>query len=146
MQYSFLDRKLDSLYGSEQTLVDLIGYFSLIAIMVACLGLLGLSIFAAERRTKEIGIRKVLGASIPGLLVLLSKEFTVLLLISNAIAWPVAYYLATEWLGSFAYRIDLSPFVFVLAGSIALLVALATVGTQAVKAALANPVQSLRYE
>ena len=114
--------------------------------MIACLGLFGLATFAAERRIKEIGIRKVLGASVPNLVKLLSSDFVKLVLIANVIAWPTAYFAMNSWLEEFAYRIDINVGVFIIAGSIAFLLALFTVSFQAVKAALSNPVEALKYE
>jgi putative ABC transport system permease protein len=116
------------------------------AIIIACLGLFGLISFAAEQRTKEIGIRKVLGASVANLVSLLSRDFLKLVAMANVIAWPVAWFAMNKWLENFAYRIDINWWVFALAGGLALVIALATVSTQAIKAALANPVESLRYE
>ncbi|KAA0227551.1 ABC transporter permease [candidate division KSB1 bacterium] len=146
LEYSFLDRKLEQLYGGEQKLSQVINYFTIIAVILACLGLFGLSSFAAERRTKEIGIRKVLGATITSVAALLSKDFVKLVLFANFIAWPIAWYAMNRWLRDFAYRIEIGWWVFTLAGGIALLIALLTVSTQAIKAALANPVEALRYE
>ena len=120
--------------------------FVLIAIIVACLGLYGLSSFTALQRTKEIGIRKVLGASIPNIIGLLSKDFLKLILIALVIASPVTWYLMNSWLKDFAYRIDIQWWVFVFAGFIAIGVALITVGYQSIKAAMANPIDSLRDE
>ena len=120
--------------------------FSILAIMIACLGLFGLSSFTTEQRTKEIGVRKILGATVNNIIVMISKQFIWLVLISNLIAIPIAYYLMTKWLEDFAYRINISFWVFVLSGGIALLIAILTVGFQAIKAATANPVEALRYE
>jgi putative ABC transport system permease protein len=120
--------------------------FSALAILIACLGLFGLTAFAAEQRTKEIGIRKVLGASVASIVGLLSKDFLKLALIANLLSWPAAYFAMNKWLQNFAYRIDIGWWVFALAGGLALLIALATVSTQAIKAAVANPVEALRYE
>ena len=117
-----------------------------LAVFIACLGLLGLAAFAVERRTKEIGIRKVMGASAPYLAAKLGREFVVLVLLANLIAWPVAYFAMSKWLQSFAYRISLGPGTFILAALGALLVAVLTVSTQTLRAASANPVESLRYE
>ena len=121
-------------------------YFSLLGILIASLGLFGLSSYTTERRIKEIGVRKVLGATETGIVLLLSKEIVRWVLLANIIAWPVAYWLADRWLGSFAYRINLGWTTFVLAGLVALSIAVITVSFQAVRAALANPVESLRYE
>ncbi len=113
---------------------------------VACLGLFGLAAFTAERRTKEIGIRKVLGASAGSIVMLLSKDFLTLVMVANLIAWPVAYWAMRDWLTNFAYRIDLHWIIFVLSGGLALLVAFLTVSYQAWKAACTNPVDALRKE
>ena len=144
--YSFLDEDLDRFYRAEQRLGRIFSSFSLVAIFVACLGLFGLVSFTAERRTREIGVRKTLGASVADIVILLSKDLVKLVVLANAIAWPVAYYAMQGWLKDFAYRIDLGVGVFALGGILALLVALATVGLQAVKAALTNPADALRYE
>lgn len=144
--YSFLDEEFDALYRAEQRVSKIVGIFAVLAILVACLGLLGLAAYTAEQRTKEIGIRKVLGASVGGIVMLLSKEFLKWVLISNVIAWPLAYYFMNSWLANFAYRIDLSLTVFLVAGISAILIALLTVSLQAVKAATANPVEALKYE
>ena len=124
----------------------LVGTFALLAILVACLGLFGLAAFTAEQRTKEIGVRKVLGASVKSIVLLLSKEFATLVLVANLIAWPVAYFVIGDWLQNFAYRVDVAWWVFLLAGVTALLIALGTVGYQALRAALSNPIEALRYE
>jgi putative ABC transport system permease protein len=144
--YSFLDDDYDNLYRNEMQTEKVFAVFSCLAIAIACLGLLGLSAFAAERRTKEIGVRKVLGASVPNLIGLLSSEFTKWVLLANVIAWPIAYYAMNNWLQNFAYRIPINVWVFLSAGTVALAIALLTVGFQAAKAATANPVESLRYE
>ncbi len=144
--YSFLDTEFNLLYGDEEKLAQVVVYSSGLAIFVACLGLLGLVSFIVEQRKKEIGIRKVLGASINSILLLLSKRIITWVLIANVIAIPFAYYLMNKWLEDFAYRIDISWWMFSLAGGIALLIALATVSFHAIKAALANPVESLRCE
>jgi putative ABC transport system permease protein len=144
--FFFLDEHLDRLYSAEQKLSRLFGYFAFLAIFIACLGLFGLAAYAAERRTKEIGIRKVLGATVANVTGLLSKDFVKLVLLANLIAWPVAWYAMNKWLENFAYRIEISWWVFALAGGLALVIALLTVSAQAIRAALANPVESLRYE
>jgi putative ABC transport system permease protein len=110
------------------------------------MGLFGLITFTSQQRSKEISIRKVLGASVPGIVTLLSKDFLKLVLIANVIAWPLAWWTVSKWLENFAYRIDLSPVLFICAGLAALLIALLTISFQAIKAALANPVKSLRNE
>ena len=144
--YSFLDADLSRLYVDDGRFGGAVNAFTGLAIFIACLGLFGLASFSVEERTKEIGIRKVLGASVTGIVKLLSKEFAKLVLVSNLIAWPLAYLVMTRWLQGFAYRTDIGIWIFFLAGGVALVVALATVGIQAVKAATANPVESLRYE
>jgi len=146
IQYGFLDKSLDALYKSEQRLNILFTWFSPLSIIIACLGLYGLILYTAERKTKEIGVRKVLGASVPGVIILLVKEFAKWVLIANIIAWPIAYYFMHNWLQNFAYKINISWWLFILAGGIAFTIALLTVSFQAIKAATANPVESLRYE
>jgi putative ABC transport system permease protein len=121
-------------------------YFSFLAVLIGCLGLFGMASFTAEQRTKEIGIRKVLGASVPGIIRLLAKEFMLLVILANLIALPVAYFAMNRWLQGFAYRMDIHAWVFVLSAALSLTIALVTVSYQAVRAALANPVDSLRYE
>ncbi|MGH7598155.1 MAG: FtsX-like permease family protein [bacterium] len=145
-EYSFLDDDFDKLYRSEQRVSKFFISFSALAIFIACLGLFGLTAFAAEQRTKEIGIRKVLGASVAGIAGLLSSEFAKLVLVANIVAWPIAYYAMNRWLQDFAYRIEIGWWTFALAGGAALLIALLTVSAQAIRAALANPVEALRYE
>ena len=126
--------------------MQIFGLFSLLAIFVACLGLFGLVAFMAERRTKEIGIRKTLGASIPDLTLLLSKEFIKLVIVANLVAWPIAYYAMNLWLQQYAYRIQPGLGIFIISGTLALIIALSTISYQAIKAARANPIDSLRYE
>lgn len=145
-EYFFLDEDYDKQYQAEQRLGTVFSNFSILAIFIACFGLLGLASYAAEQRTKEIGIRKVLGASVSGIVGLLSKDFVKLVLVANLLAWPVAWYAMSHWLQGFAYRVDLGWWIFALAGGVALLIAVLTVSTQAIKAALANPVKALRYE
>jgi putative ABC transport system permease protein len=144
--YFFLDQWLDQMYKAEENTEKVIASFSSLAIFLACLGLFGLVSFSAEQRTKEIGIRKVMGASIRNIVLMLVKDFVKWILIANIIAWPVAYYFMNQWLQDFAYRINISWWIFLAAGSSALIIALATVSFQAIKAATANPVESLRYE
>ncbi len=145
-EYSFLDQDWNKLYVHEMKFGIIANIFSCLAIAIACLGLFGLVTFSVEERTKEIGIRKVLGASVGGVVKLLSKDFVKVVLLANLIAWPTAYYFMTKWLNSFAYKTGISIWIFLMAGAIALFVALATVSFQAIKAATANPVKSLRYE
>jgi putative ABC transport system permease protein len=144
--YNFLDAAFDAQYRSEQRVGSLFSIFSTLSIFIACLGLFGLCAYIAERRTKEIGVRKVLGASVQSVVVLLSKEFVRLTLIAAFIAFPVAWWAMNKWLQDFAFRINIGWDVFLIAGLCTLLVALVTVSFQAVKAALANPVKSLRTE
>ena len=144
--FHFLDQQIDAQYGSEHRLRRLFGTFSLLAVLISCLGLLGLVAFTAEQRTKEIGIRKVLGASVPRIMNLLCREYLLLVALANAIAWPVAYLLMDRWLRGFVYRTGIHAGLFLLAGLSALLITLLTVSFQAFRAARANPVDSLRYE
>jgi len=144
--YRFLGETIDSFYTGEQRIATILRYFTILALFISCLGILGLSSFTAEQRTKEIGIRKVLGASVPGIVVLLSKEFTKWVLFANIIAWPVAYYFMKQWLENFAYRINLGLGIFLISAVTTLLIALITVSFQAVKSARANPVNTLKYE
>ncbi|MES2606397.1 MAG: ABC transporter permease [Pseudomonadota bacterium] len=143
---SFLSERMDALYSSDIRLGQLYSYFSVLAILIASLGLFGLATFNAQRRTKEIGVRKVMGSSVWGIVVLLTSDFSRLVLLSNLIAWPVAYFVMNRWLENFAYRIDLTPLVFVGSGLIALCIAWVTVGGTAAKAASQKPVLALRYE
>ncbi len=144
--YSFLDTTFDNQYRKDEKLSRLLSYFTLIAIFIACLGLFGLASFSAERRTKEIGIRKVLGASVGGIIRLLNQDFIKWVLIANIFAWPMVWWIMNKWLQDFAYRTSISIWVFVLSGLIALGIALLTVSYQATVTATANPVKSLRYE
>jgi putative ABC transport system permease protein len=146
IEYVFLDEQYDELYRAEERLGQLFGYFTTLAIIIGCLGLFGLSAFSAEQRTKEIGIRKVLGASIPGVIVLLVKEFTKWVLLAVVIAWPLGYFMMNKWLQNFAYRTSLEFGTFFLAAALALIISIITVIYQAARAAIANPIDSLRYE
>ncbi|MGN6530322.1 MAG: ABC transporter permease, partial [Ginsengibacter sp.] len=145
-QYNFLDDNYSKLYESERRQGSIFTVFSCIAIFIACLGLFGLSAFTIIQRFKEIGIRKVLGASTGSIVQLISKDFLLLVLIGAFIAFPIAWYAMNRWLADFAYRINIGWWVFVLAGFIALIIAFATISIQAIKAALSNPVKSLRTE
>jgi len=144
--YQFMDEAFDSIYRSEQRVGKIFITFAILAIFIACLGLFGLATFSAEQRTKEIGIRKVLGASVLQITTLLSKDFLKLVLIAFVIASPIAYYFMDKWLADFAYRITISWWIFALAGVSAISIALFTVSWQSIKAALTNPVKSLRSE
>ena len=144
--YKFVDDQFDQFFKTEMLIGKLASVFSILAIFISCLGLFGLAAYTAERRTKEIGIRKVLGASANGLAGLLSKEFLILVLISCLLAFPIAWWMMHNWLDSYEYRVSISWPIFLVAGLLAMLIALLTVSVQAIKAALANPIQSLRSE
>jgi putative ABC transport system permease protein len=146
IEYRFLDESFDQMYKAEDKLKSLLWIFTAITVFVACLGLFGLAAYAAERRKKEIGIRKVLGASVQGIVLLLSKEFVRLVVVALLIASPIAWYAMKGWLEDFAYRIELEWWIFAIAGILAIVIALLTVGFQSVKAAVMNPVKSLRSE
>jgi putative ABC transport system permease protein len=146
IEYKFLDENFEEMYLAEDKLKSLLWIFTTVAIFVGCLGLFGLAAYAAERRIKEIGIRKVLGASVQGLAFLLSKDFVKLVLIALLIASPIAWYLMNQWLQNFAYRVELSWSIFLVAGVIAVLIASLTVAGQAIRAARTNPVKNLRSE
>ena len=144
--YSFLDEDYQALYRAEQTTERVFGVFAVLAIVIGCLGLFGLAAFTAEQRTKEIGVRKVLGASVTSIVVLLSKKYLALVVLAFLVAAPVAYLAMDRWLDTFAYRIEISWQIFLMAGLTAIGIALLTVSYQAIRAALADPVKSLRYE
>jgi putative ABC transport system permease protein len=144
--YTFMDNDFDNLYKDEQQTGRLFISFAVFAIFIACLGLFGLVTYAAEQRTKEIGIRKVLGANVGGIVALLSKDFLILVIIASLIAFPVAWWAMDQWLQSFAYRIGISWWIFVLAGGTAVFIALVTVSIQTIRAAMANPTSSLRAQ
>lgn len=145
-EYVFLDDEFRSAYRPEERLGKLVGLFALLAVFVACLGLLGLASFTAERRTREIGIRKVLGSSVSGVVMLLSRELLLLVGLANLIAWPLAWWLMRDWLQEFAYRTEIHLSNFILGGLAALAIAWLTVSYQALKAALIDPAKALRYE
>jgi len=144
--YSFIDENFDQLYKSEEKLKRIFSYFAFLAVFIGCLGLFGLASYIAERRSKEIALRKVLGASSTGLVFLLSKEFTKWTLLANVFAWPVGYLVMSRWLQNFAYRSTISFTVFIFAGSLAWVIASLTVGYQTIKASLADPVIAMKYE
>jgi putative ABC transport system permease protein len=144
--YTFLDDTFNNEYKADIKVSQIILIFSVITIIISALGLLGLAAFTTEQRTKEIGIRKVLGATVVNITTLLSKDFVKLVLIAIVFAFPIAYIATNKWLQDFAYRINISWLFFALAGLIAVLIALTTVSSQAIKAAVANPVKSLRSE
>lgn len=142
----FMDERFDSMYRSEERIGILLKYFAVLAIFVACLGLFGLASFSAEQRTKEIGIRKTLGASVSRITVLVCREFFILVLLSNIIAWPLAYFVMKNWLQNYAFRTPLGLLIFLTAMTIAVVVAILSVSYQAIRAAHASPANSLRYE
>jgi ABC-type antimicrobial peptide transport system permease subunit len=145
-EYRFLDDDYDMMYRGVEREMTVVRTFTVLAILISCLGLFGLAAFTAEQRTKEIGIRKVMGASVPGVVVLLSKEYAKWVLVANVIAWPVSYFLMNGWLQDYHYRIGLGIPIFLLAAAISVLIAQLTVSYQAIRAARSNPVNSLRYE
>jgi putative ABC transport system permease protein len=145
-EYRFVDADFDRAYVNIERMGRLANVFTFFAVFIACLGLFGLASFTAEQRSKEIGIRKVLGASMPGIVVLLSREFTKWVLVANLIGWPVAYLVMHRWLQNFAYRVNMGLGIFILSGLAALTIALVAISYQTIKAATANPVDSLRYE
>lgn len=144
--FDFMDQKYAALYRSEQRISDLAKYFSAIAIFISCLGLFGLSAFTAEQRAKEIGVRKALGATVQNLVLLLTKDFTKLVLIAIGIAIPVSWYLMNRWISGFAYNSGIQWWVFAASGFLAVAIAWLTVSWQSIKAALMNPVKSLKSE
>jgi putative ABC transport system permease protein len=144
--YFFLDSFFNNQYKREQQFGEVFGFFAGLAIVVACLGLFGLAMFTAVQRTKEIGIRKVLGSSGTGIFVLLSRDFLLLVLVANAFAIPVTWFLMNQWLDTFAFRIDVGVGVFVLSAIASALIALITISYQSISAAYTNPIDALRYE
>jgi len=144
--YFFLDESFNDQFKETERIRELISYFAGLAIFIACLGLFGLASFIAEQRTKEIGIRKVLGASTSGIVFMISRELTKMIVLANAIAWPVAYFVMRNWLQTFPYREKISVLIFIFSGTIVLFIGLATISFQSIKAGLANPVDSLKYE
>jgi putative ABC transport system permease protein len=146
LQYSFVDAEIAKQYGNELKMEGIFYGFSALSLLIACLGLFGLSTFVVERKIKEIGIRKVLGANVSGIVGLLSKDFLKLVLISILIATPLSWYFMNNWLQDFAYRIQINWWVFIEAGIIAIFIAFITVSIKSIKAAIANPVKSLRTE
>ena len=145
-EYGFVDERLDGMYRSEKATGELLKYFTFLAVFISCIGLLGLISFIALQRTKEIGIRKVLGASVLSIVFLLTKEFVLLVALANVIAWPLAYWVAKKWLTNFSYQTSVGLAAFVLSGGMALIIALAMASLQSLQTATANPTDSLRYE
>jgi putative ABC transport system permease protein len=146
LNYTFLDQQFEQRYRSEQVTGKLVNIFAVIALFISCLGLFGLTSFTVEQRTKELGVRRILGASVAGIVVMLSKDFLKLVFIGFVIATPITWYMTNQWLQNFADRIEIGASVFLLAGFAAILIALATVSWQSIKAAIANPVDCLRNE
>ena len=144
--YFFLDETFDRLYRSELRLGEIFIYFTIIAIFISCLGLFGLATFTADQRVKEVGIRKTLGASVPAIVILLTRDFIRWVLLANIVAWPVAYYFMSEWLSNFAYRIEMNAYPFLISGLLAFIIAIATISIQTAKVAMTNPVDTLKYE
>ena len=146
MEYFFLDENFNKQYRAEEKMLTAFGYFAALTILIACLGLYGLASFTAEQRTKEIGIRKVLGSSVSEIMLLLSKDFAMLVVISVILATPLAWYGMHHWLQNFAYRTEIHWWIFALAGLAALVIAMLTVSFQARKAARLNPIRALRAD
>jgi putative ABC transport system permease protein len=144
--YEFIDDRYSRLYASETSQQELFFIFAMLAIFIASLGLFGLATFNTIQRSKEVSIRKVLGASVQSILQLLSKEIVILILIANVVAWPLAWYFMKEWLAGFAYRIEMNMLPYLAAGTLTLIVTLIIVSTQTLKAALMNPATNLRSE
>jgi len=145
-EFRFLDESIDSLYKNDQKVGKVINIATVLALFITCMGLFGMASFSAEQRTKEIGIRKVFGASIPSIFFLLSKQFSKWVIAANVVAWPVAYFVMSKWLSGFAFRTSLNILFFVFAAAVALMIAMITVSYQTLRTALANPIHSLRHE
>jgi len=146
LDYKFLNETIDVMYGAEQRMSKIFIYFALLAIFISCLGLFGLASFIAERRIKEISVRKVLGASVPGIVLLLTREFFKWIIIANFIAWPIGWYFMNNWLQNFVYRTEIYLWPFLLAGVFALAISVITVCSHTLKTAFSNPADSLKYE
>jgi putative ABC transport system permease protein len=146
LDYFFLDESFEQMHIADKKMGEIFSIFSILAIFVACMGLFGLAAFTAEQKTKEIGVRKVLGASVPSIYLMLSQEFLKWVILANVLAWPLAYYAMHKWLQNFAYRVMISWEIFFASAGVALVISLMTVSYQSIKAAIANPVNSLRYE
>ena len=145
-EYNFLDETVQKQYVAEITLANIINVFTSLAILISCLGLFGLAAFSAEQRSKEIGVRKVLGARVTSIVRLLSTDFLKLVAVALLISIPVSWWAMHKWLENYPYRIDINAWIFVLAGAVVLFIALVTVSYQAIRASIANPVNSLRTE
>ena len=146
LDYFFLDASFEQMHISDKKMGEIFSIFSILAIFVACLGLFGLATYTAEQKTKEIGVRKILGASVSSIYLLLSQEFLKWVALANIIAWPVAYYAMHRWLQNFAFRITIGWEIFLISGGVALVISVMTVSFQSIKATTTNPVDSLRYE
>lgn len=146
LEFHFVNDQLKKLYYIEKSLADFLDVFSFLAIVIAAMGLFALTLISTNQRTKEIGIRKITGATVSGIVYLLLKDYLKLFVLANLIAWPITWYVMDKWLQNFAYRIEMSWWIFALAGVIVLIIAVLTVSWQTIRAALANPVESLRYE
>ena len=146
MDYFFVSDNFQELYQSEENLSKIVTYSAILAILIACMGLFGLAAFTAIQRVKEIGIRKVLGATVPQIMTLLVKDFLKLVVIANIIAWPLGYFAMHSWLQEYPFRITIGPGVFITATMVAICIAILTVSYQAIKAAYSNPVSALRHE
>jgi ABC-type antimicrobial peptide transport system permease subunit len=145
-EYNFVDKEYARKFEDEQSTATLAGLFAFLTIFISCLGLFGLAAYMAEARVKEIGVRKVLGASVTNLTTLLSRDFIVLVVISIVVATPIAWYFMSHWLKTYKYRTPIDPWLFALAGAVAIVISLATVSSQAIKAATASPMRALRSE
>jgi ABC-type antimicrobial peptide transport system permease subunit len=145
-EYRFFDQDFDQMFRADEKLGTILKVFSVLAIVIACLGLFGLASFTAEQKTQEIGVRKVLGASASGIVILLSKEFVKWILVANALAWPAAYVIMRNWLQHYAYRTTIAWWLFAATGAGTLIVALLTVSFQALRAARTDPIKALKYE
>ena len=144
--YNYFDEYINNLYRVEENFFSIIKIFAMLAIIIGCLGLVGLVSFVTVQKTKEIGVRKVMGASLLSILKIISKEFAINVMFANFIAWPIAWYFMNNWLQGFAYRINIEWWMFAAAGMAALFITIVTVSFQSVKAALSNPVEALKYE
>ncbi len=146
--YYFLEEDYNSQYEAERRIGEIFIYFTIIAIFIACLGLFGLASYNAEQKSKEIGIRKALGSSVQRIVFMLSKQYTKWVIVANIIAWPLAWYFMSDWLGNFAYSINLVEYwwIFIVSALMAIIIAILTVTYQAIKAAIANPVEAMKYE
>jgi len=145
-EYQFLDEHFEDIYRADSQISTIVGSLAILAIIISCLGLFGLASYSAEKRVKEVGIRKVLGASLDNIVLMLSRDFLKYVLIAIVIAWPLSWIAVYKWLQDYAYRVNISWWVFAIAGAVAMFIALVTVSFQAIKAAITNPVKSLRTE